>query len=337
MSIYSPDVRDTRQPPASLLTLTKIRELTLSAAAGPGQPLYLSAASGLVHAGPCLYVVADDELHLGAFGASDARPGELIRLLPGELPALTAQRKPLKPDLETLMRLPRFSGYPDGALFALGSGSKRNRRLGALLALDAGGAASGAPRVIDLEKMFDRLADLFEGLNIEGGVVSATHLRLLQRGNKRDGGNALILFELAPLLAELAASAGIVRQPPSAVQPVMLGEIDGIPLGFTDGAALGDGTIVFSAVAENTADNYNDGPCAGAAVGILDPAGKLRCLHRLDQPHKIEGIDAQVKDGVIQLLLVTDADDRRVPAGLFSARLNIAPGNAPAASMQNSR
>src|SRR5271169_2423622 len=39
-------------------------------------------------------------------------------------------------------------------------------------------------------------------------------------------------------------------------------------------AALPDGTMVFTAVAEDTDDNYNDGACAGAAVGIARIAAR---------------------------------------------------------------
>jgi hypothetical protein len=304
-----------------LITLSKIRELDLSAAASPGRHLHLSAASGLVCADSYLYVVADDELHLGAFRSSGTEPGHLIRLFPGELPDSKSKRKKRKPDLETLMRLPPFAGCPYGALLALGSGSTHNRCLGALLALDAQGAANGNPRVIDLAAMFSALDDCFAALNIEGGLVNGNELCLLQRGNRNAGLNALIRFHVAPLLDMLGSHAGIARIPSLAVHSVDLGNIDAIPLGFTDGAALPDGNIVFSAVAEDTENHYNDGPCAGAAIGIMDKEGNLRCLHRLDQPHKIEGVDARVEGGVIRLRLVTDADDTGIPAGLFSTTL----------------
>ena len=219
------------------------------------------------------------------------------------------------------MRLPSFAGYPHGALFALGSGSKRNRRLGALLALDAQGAASDSPLGIDLANMFSALDDHFTALNIEGGLVNGNELCLLQRGNKSAGRNALIRFHLPPLLDVLGSHAGIASVSPFAVHPVDLGSIAGTPLCFTDGSALPNGDIVFSAVAEDTEDTYNDGPCVGAAIGILDREGNLRCLHRLDQPHKIEGVDARVEGGVIRLLLVTDADDASIPASIFSATL----------------
>ena len=79
--------------------------------------------------------------------------------------------------------------------------------------------------------------------------------------------------------------------------------------------------MVFTAVAEDTDDAYNDGPCAGAAIGIVDNDGHLRCLRRLDRPYKVEGVDARVDGDVIRLLLVTDADDADIPASLFSATI----------------
>ena len=307
--------------PGSLTTLTRIRELDLSAATSSGQHPYLSAASGLVRADPYLYVVADDELHLGVFASTDIKPGHLIRLFTGELPASRTKRKKRKPDLETLVRLPAFAGYPHGALFAIGSGSKPNRRLGALLTLNAQGAVTGTARVVDLANMFAALHDDVTALNIEGGIVRDDELCLLQRGNKGNGRNALIRFHLLPLLEMLGSRAGIARVAPFAIHPVDLGSIAGVPLGLTDGAALPNGDIVFSAVAENQEDNYNDGPCVGAALGVLNKDGNLRCLHRLDQAHKIEGIDASLESGVIRLLLVTDADDANIPASLYSAAL----------------
>ncbi len=79
--------------------------------------------------------------------------------------------------------------------------------------------------------------------------------------------------------------------------------------------------MIFTAVAEDTDDAYNDGPCAGAAIGIADSNGHLRCLRRLEQPYKVEGVDARVDGDVIRLLLVTDADDADIPAGLFTATI----------------
>lgn len=214
-----------------MISPQRIRALDLVAAESPGRSAHLSAASGLVRAGKFLYVVADDELHLGVFDAAGAAAGSLLRLFDGELPESGSKRKKKKPDLEALTLLPPFAAFAHGALFALGSGSR------------------------------------------------------------------------------------------IAVHRVDLGEIDGIALCFTDGAALPGGAMVFTAVAEDTDDGFFDGPCAGAALGMLGPDGNLRFLDRLDRPHKIEGVDAQVDGNAIRLLLVTDADDASVPAALYSASI----------------
>src|SRR5215218_10191051 len=98
-----------------MIALTKIRELDLSAAPAAGRPLHLSAASGLACPGSFIYVVADDELHLGVFPAAGNEPGHLIRLLDGALAACKMTRKKQNPDLEALTLLPAFGDYPLGA------------------------------------------------------------------------------------------------------------------------------------------------------------------------------------------------------------------------------
>jgi hypothetical protein len=110
---------------------------------------------------------------------------------------------------------------------------------------------------------------------------------------------------------------------PLAINAFDLGEIEGIPLTFTDAAALPDGDMVFSAVAEDTNNSYDDGPCVGAAIGVAGNDGTLRCLHWLDLRCKVEGVDAKVNCDVMKLLLVTDADDANTPASLLSATIRL--------------
>ena len=300
-----------------MMTLTKVRQLDLSAAT-PGRPLYLSAASGLVCISSLNYVVADDELHLGVFRANSSEPGHLVRLFEGELPACNADRKKQKADFEALTLLPSFGNYPDGALLALGSGSRPNRRLGALLGLDAQGAVRGSPQVVDCSPILASLDREVGSVNIEGAVVSGSELRLFQRGNKRNSENAIIRFQLSTFLDALS-SGQTAAIAPLAINTFDLGQVDGIPLCFTDAAALPDGRMVFTAVAEGVDDNSNDGACAGAAVGIV--GNELQCLYPLDRPHKVEGVNARVEGDVIRLLLVSDADDFEIPAALFSATI----------------
>ena len=299
--------------------LTKIRELNLSAASTTGRPLHLAAASGLVCINSLIYVIADDELHLGVFRAADCEPGHLIQLFDGALPEAKRERKKKKPDLEALTLLPAFGDYPHGALLALGSGSRSNRRMGALLALDTQGTVCVSPRVVDLSPILAPLDSEFPALNIEGAIVSGDEMLLFQRGNKRQSENAIIGFQLSDFLDALN-SQETRKIMPSTITKVDLGQIDGIPLCFTDATPLPDCSIVFTAVAENTDDNYHDGPCAGAAVGIVDKNGS-HTVHQLDRPHKIEGVHGAVDGDLIRLLLVTDHDNAEIPSELFSATL----------------
>ena len=299
----------------------KIRELHLAHGTSESRAPFISAASGLVRVNNLLYVVADDEHHLGVFSAGHALPGELVRLFEGTLPDKTKKRKVLKPDLETLLWLPTFAGYPHGALLAMGSGSKPNRDTGVLLGLDALGNVDSAPRLVDFSLLYGALRAEVEGLNIEGAVIAGGQFMLLQRGNK-GAVNALIACELDPFIDDLAANNVPRWRAPPAVRTISLGDIDGVPLCFTDAAALPDGNLLFTAVAENTDSSFDDGVCGGSAIGIVDADGKVKSIERLNQPYKIEGVAATMQADGIHLLLVTDADDASKAAWLLSAVLN---------------
>ena len=303
------------------MRLTKIRGLDLFDTGDARTPSHLSAASGLACTASSIYVVADDELHLGVFAAAGNAPGRLLRLFEGELPMPKAARKREKPDIEAITPLPPFGDFTSSALLALGSGSEKNRRRGALLRLDDGGNIEGAPKTVDVAPLFEALDRLCPALNIEGAVAIGNELRLLQRANRKHPQNAIVRYPLGAILDELASGAVINAMAPSAIDPVDLGAIDGVPLSFTDGASLPDGSIVFTAVAEDTADTYNDGACLGAAIGVAARDGTVRFLERLDECHKVEGVAVRVDNDVIRLLLVTDADDPAIPASLFAATL----------------
>ncbi|MGZ8994077.1 MAG: DUF6929 family protein [Burkholderiaceae bacterium] len=80
------------------------RELTVARSPGAGRPRHLSAASGLVRVNNYLYVIADDEHHLGIFCSDDhQRAGRLIRLRRGTLPSVKTAHKRRKPDFEALL------------------------------------------------------------------------------------------------------------------------------------------------------------------------------------------------------------------------------------------
>jgi hypothetical protein len=303
-----------------MINVTEIRALNIAAAASTKRPLHLSAASGLVCVGSTIYVVADDELHLGVFFKNSPDPGRLVRLFEGVLPDKKAARKRMKPDLEALTLVPAFENFPHGALLALGSGSRPNRGRVALVALDRDGTVLGPPRELDMSPILRPLHEAFDELNIEGAVIIGDELRLFQRGNKGQANDAIISYSVWQVLAALqSAKTDPIR--PSAINRISLGYIAGVPFCFTDATALANGDMVFCAVAEDTENAYRDGPCIGAAIGIVSHDGQLLGMEQLDRPHKVEGISAHENGDRLDILLVTDPDDAEISAVLLSASI----------------
>lgn len=297
-----------------MIALSRIRTLDLAVPSAPGRPHHLSAASGLVRVQSTAYVIADDELHLGVFSTNTSKPGSLIPLFDGALPDSPKPRKKAKPDLEAITLLPADNSHPHGALLVLGSGSSPQRHRGAILPFDRFGAVHGVSAILDLAPIYAALESEFEMLNVEGAIVLSGELCLLQRGNKGNGRNAVIRFALNDFLHALRSDGPGLR--PARIDIFDLGEIDGVPLSFTDAAALPDGRIVFTAAAEDTDNPYDDGGCFGSAIGMIADRA-VQGLERVDRVCKLEGIHARTTDGAIWLLLVSDADDAAVPAELF--------------------
>jgi hypothetical protein len=294
-----------------------VRQLDLRSGSQPDRPAWLSAGSGLVRTADEFCVVADDELHLGRFSVEAVRPGRLQRLFSGDLPDKARPRKRRKPDLEVLMRMPAGRAHPHGALLALGSGSGEKRRRGALLALGPQGRITGKPRAIDATPLFAMLSQRFTDLNLEGGWVADGCLHLLQRGNKGDSPNALLQWDLKPLLRGLLRDRVLPAVDPLLVREFNLGDVQGVPLCFTDASPLPGGGWLFSAVAENTKDSFHDGPSVGSAIGRMDARSRLRWIRPVPPQFKIEGIEVDAQGAHLGAWLVTDADDPAVPASLL--------------------
>lgn len=301
-----------------------LHTLQIDPAQHPRGMAYLSAASGLVRVRQHLYVVADDELHLGQFEdcnspTPSAVPGSLLRLLDGELPQTKKQRKAAKPDLESLALLPPLPGCPAGALLALGSGSRPTRETGVLVALDVLGQPNGRMALLDLGGLYSPLRKRFADLNIEGALVASGELLLLQRGNRADARNACIRYDwnqIAPWLAGLQPLAPAAKS----VQLLDLGCADGVPLSLTDGTPLQGGAWAFTAVAEATDDSYADGACVASAVGIVQADGQVR-QYGLHGAPKVEGLVVRAEGREWVFTMVTDPDDPQQAAQLLQLRL----------------
>ena len=307
-----------------MIRARKLRDLTIDAPRGEGGGRWVSAASGLARTGRHIYVAADDERELAVFPAAGDGPGRLVRFLPGELPADPEQRKRDKPDIEALAILPPGPEASTAALLALESGSKENRRGGVVWRLDGAGALEGEPRRLDLGRLYGALAGEIPDLNIEGATVSGDRLLLFQRGNGRAAVNAVVTLDLAAAMSSIGD--GLID--PEAVDGIrrhQLGEAGGVRLCFSDATALGDGRVLFTAVAEGGDDTYHDGACAGAAVGMLDARGEVAWMLPLDPSAKVEGIEAHRAGDTIEILMVADPDDPGQAAPLLQAGLPAGP------------
>ena len=294
-----------------------LRELTLDSRLHPRGAHHISAASGLVCAYGRVYVIADDEHHLAVF--SDLRaPGQLHRFAPGNLPRQKRARKRRKPDMETLLRVSSPSGS-EGALVALGSGSRPNRQVGAVIELSASGRPLEKTRRFDLTPLYGPLRDVLGALNIEGALVINGELLLLNRGVAGDASSAVARFALNDLFRLIHGHPADVK--PISVRRYNLGVIDGVSLAFTDGAAMPEGGWVFTAVAEDTDDSVADGHCKGSAVGVIDARGDLVGVRRLKSLEKVEGIDLRVTATGADLCMVTDSDDPSKSSRLLLAQL----------------
>lgn len=278
----------------------------------PRWELAVSAASALVLEGSLALVLADDALELEGYHLlGGARAWSVPLLARPALPEEHAARKAAKPDFEALARL------PEGQLLALGSGSTAGRRRGALLA--RGATPEEPPRVlheVDLAPLYLALEAQLPALNIEGAAALSGALCLLHRGTRGDD-NAVVELALAEALAALRAGEPLTGAHLRAVRRVDLGRLEGVPLGFTDAAPLDPerGALAFSAAAEDTENPYDDGPCRGSVLGLLEPDGRVHSVVRVEGNAKIEGL-ALAREG---LWMVADPDDPTVRAWLYES------------------
>jgi len=298
------------------LQLRKLRALDLEEPSGPGRPAHLSAASGVVRRGEFVYVIGDDELHLGEFRLSSHLPGRLRRVLTGELPDDQGERSGAKPDLEALTLLPPFTGHPYGALLGLGSGSGPGRDRGFVCRLGADGAIAGEPAELDLGPLYRLLGEEAEELNIEGAATMGEQMWLLHRGTSRKDPNLVAELSLEQLMRSLQDDRCLDADELQSVRRYDLGDIDGVLLAFSDATPVADRLLVFTASAE-----ADDGRIRGSVVGTLGRDGTAQRLRTIDRRWKVEGVHAAIDAGVLDFTFVCDQDDPASPAPLLSATM----------------
>jgi hypothetical protein len=270
------------------------------------------AASGLTAYDGGWLVVQDDATHACLW--RDGR-GSRRRLLPPvqghDVFDESAGTKALKPDLEACVAL------PDGRTLVLGSGSTPARMRSVLLSPES-------VRVAALGPVLDRVAEALEvapdQLNLEGACVVGDGLRWFQRGLPVAGvPSASVDLPLGAFLDAVSGRAAAVHV--GGVLRYELGALGGVPLAVTDAVARPDGTVLVSAVAEDSASTYDDGPLAGSALAVLDGDQLLELaeLPLVDgAPAKVEGLAVDGHD----VLAVVDADDPRLASLLLRLRVS---------------
>jgi hypothetical protein len=298
------------------LELRELRELDLDEASGPGRAAHVSAASGVVQRGDFVYVIGDDELHLGVFRLSSSEPGRLQRVLAGDLPEDHGERSGRKPDLEALTVLPPFEGHPYGALLGLGSGSAPERDRGFVCGLAADGSIAGEPEELSLAPLYRLLREQLAELNVEGAAAMGEQLWLLHRGAAQEASNLVVELSLERLLRSLQDDRCLDAEELEGVRRYDLGEIDGVELSFSDATPLADQLLVFTASAE-----ASDGGIRGSVVGTLALDGSVQRLRTIDRRWKVEGVHAAIDTGVLDFTFVCDQDDPHTPAPLLSATM----------------
>jgi hypothetical protein len=307
------------------LELCELRELDLDQPPAEGRPAHVSSASGVIRRGDHVYVIGDDLLALAVYRMSRPGPGTLARVLEGELPVDEGERKAAKPDLEALTGLPPFERNPFGALFGLGSGSGPGRDRGFVWALAADGGLRGGPAEVDLSPVYDLLRDEVGSLNVEGACVVGDCLWLLNRGNDPGSRNAVAELSLREVMASLHGDLRLDARELESIAAYDLGELEGVPLAFSDGTPLASDVLVFTASAEADDDDGPDGEIRGSVVGTITPEGKVHRLRTIDRRFKVEGVHATIDTGVVDLLFVCDQDDPDVVSPLLSAAMPLDP------------
>lgn len=187
----------------------------------PGEPPFLSAASGVVWSRGELISVGDDQAELAMYDltheavmtalragehADLLAPGVAYRIIPDVLPLEPMDRKEHKADFEALTIIRRehiealqdeavraecLRRFPHGLLLVAGSGGVSwggvRRSIGVVYLLDEEGHILGVPAKVSLEGLHQFLEQHVTGeLNIEGVCAHGQYLILAQRGNSID-------------------------------------------------------------------------------------------------------------------------------------------------------
>ena len=287
------------------------------------RPPHVRAGSSLAWVGERLALIQDDANFLALVDPVTAAV-ESITLPAGK--GGVRQFDDLRGNKKQKLDLEACVTVDGGATFlAFGSGSSERREK--VLVVRGIGSGAADVQLVELSALY-RLLRSAPGfapgrLNIEGVVQVGDWLRCFSRGNgkERDGVtpvNATCDLPLDDLLRHLAETDRVPPPVPRNVTQYELGDLDAVPLGFTDATVVGS-EVVYSAAAEASPDAVDDGAVTGSALGVIDPHGRVRWAPLKDErgalfAGKVEGVvTAGAGKG---FYVVLDADDPTLPSEL---------------------
>ena len=299
--------------------------------AATDRPDHVRAGSGVARVAGGLVAIQDDCNFLALI--DPASPGTATAI---PLPAGADGRrqfgdsranKHLKLDLEACVAVD--TPYP--LIVAFGSGSTPARESIVLVRDWDRGAPS--VQLVNATTFYAMLrgAASFSGseMNIEGAVLTGTILRLFGRGNGAATDalrpvNATCDLSWIDLLRHLEAPDDHPAPRPADIRQFSLGDLTGVPLGFTDAADF-DGAILFTAAAERSPDAVRDGPVNGSVIGVIMDGRPVRWTPIIGEDESIlrekaEGLALANASGS-ELWVIADADDERRPSELLRVRL----------------
>lgn len=155
--------------------------------------------------------------------------------------------------------------------------------------LAADGSLMGEVRDLDLAPLFSALRGQIDALNVEGACVMGDQLWIMHRGNRGSSGNVVAELSLERVMNSILGDAQIDPGELAALRSYELGDLDGIPLAFSDATPLGGDLLVFTASAEDPGADGRDGAIRGSVVGSIDLDGNVRRMRTIDRRWKVEG------------------------------------------------
>jgi len=327
------NVRTAREDKSLSATVIRQTPLYYRDGADPDtdRPPHVRAGSSLARVPGGIALVQDDASFLAVVDPETAH----VRAIP--LPAgedgmrqfdVGRGNKTHKLDLEACV-----AANVDGETLLLAFGSGSTRRREGIVVVGDWGAATPSVELVQATALYERMrlevAFAGEALNLEGAVLLGDRLLLLARGNGRERAGyvpaaATCSLSWPGLLTYLRDPASAPVPAPEDVTRYVLGSLGGVRLGFTDAARWGD-DILFTAAAEGSIDEVEDGDVAGSVIGVIGAGGRTRWATLTDDgglgfAGKVEGLLAP-HDADGHLYVVVDTDDATVPSLLCTVRL----------------